>query len=228
MEITDLIPKKEEKQHHHWLLPGSIRCVIAGPSECGKTSLLLNLLLKKGYLTYDRLHLYCKSLEQQCCYQDLRDWAATLGEVTGKEVALFHSSSDNIIPVEDLNPKEQSIMVLDDVMLEQQALIEPYFARGRHGGANCFYLTQDFFHIPNGAIRNNANLLVLFNQTGKDQRAIHDIYVRGDMPLDEFYNFCSECWDQPYGFAVIDRTSKVYDGKYRCGFDRFYTPKSSN
>jgi len=38
MDITDLIPKEEDKHRHHWLLPGSIRCVIVGRSRCGKTT----------------------------------------------------------------------------------------------------------------------------------------------------------------------------------------------
>jgi len=47
------------------------------------------------------------------------------------------------------------------------------------------------------------------------------------MPLEEFKKFFSECTREPYGFAVIDLTCNVYDGKCRCGFDRFYIPKSS-
>ena len=46
------------------MLPPSIRCIICGPSGCGKTNLLLNFLLSKGFLRFDRLHLYSKSLGQ--------------------------------------------------------------------------------------------------------------------------------------------------------------------
>jgi len=157
----------------------------------------------------------------------LRDWAETLEQVAGKEVASFHSNADEIIPVESLDKKECSIMVFDDVMLEKQTPIEKYFCQGRHGGADCFYLTQNYFRIPKQAIRDNANLVVFFSQDGKNIRAIHDAFVAGDMPFDEFRDFCRSCWDQPYAFAVIDLTSKAFNGKYRCGFDRFYIPKSS-
>jgi hypothetical protein len=226
MEITNFDLEAKGKPHHHWLLPSSIRCVICGPSGCGKTNLLLNLLMKKGYLNFDRMHLYSKSLGQEK-YQFLRDWAQVLEGVAGKEVASFHSSSDDIVPVETLDKKEWSIMVFDDVMLEKQTPIEKYFCQGRHGGADCFYLTQNYFRIPKQAIRDNCNLLILFNQDAKNMRAIHDTFVGGDMDFNEFRKFCSECWAQPYGFCVIDLTSEVYNGKYRCGFDRFYTPKSS-
>ena len=119
MEITNFdLESSKRKTHHHWLLPSSIRCIICGPSGCGKTNLLLNLLLKKGYLKFDRLHLYSKSLGQEK-YQFLRDWATMLKEIAGREVASFHSSSDDIIPIEDLDKEERSIMIFDDVMLEK-------------------------------------------------------------------------------------------------------------
>lgn len=227
MDITNFDVEVEDRPHHHWLLPSSIRCVICGPSGCGKTNLLLNLLLKKGYLNYDRLHLYSKSLGQEK-YLILRDWFAGLEQAAGKELASFHSAAEEIMPVESLDKKERSLMIFDDVMLEKQGPIEKYFCQGRHGGADCFYLTQNYFRIPKQAIRDNANLVVLFNQDGKNMRSIHDAFVGGDMPFDEFRAFLGTCWALEYGFAVIDLTSKPYNGKYRCGFDRFYTPKACN
>lgn len=226
MEITNFDLEEKDGQHHHYLLPPSIRCVIVGPSGCGKTNLLLNLLLKKGYLKFDRLHLYSKSLGQDK-YQFLRDWAAALEAVAGKEVASFHSNSDDILPVESLDPNERAIMVFDDVMHEKQVPIEKYFTRGRHGGADCYYLTQNYFCVPKQAIRDNANMLIFFNQDSKNMRAIHDTFVGGDMDFNEFREFCRQCWEKPFGFAVIDLSSKAFNGKYRCGFDRFYIPKSS-
>jgi len=157
----------------------------------------------------------------------LRDWAATLERAADRKVASFHFSSDDIVPVESLDKKKRSIMVFDDVMLEKQTPIAKYFCQGRHGGADCFYLTQNYFKIPKQIIRDNCNLLILFNQDGKNAQAIHNTLVGGDMAFDEFYEFCQQCWAEPYGFCVIDLTSKPFDGKYRCGFDRFYIPKAS-
>jgi len=215
----------EDKPHHNELLPSSIRCIICGPSGCGKTNLLINLLCKKDYLNYDRVHIYSKTLGQGK-YQLLHDWFAALEQAAGKEVASFHSSSDDIYPVESLDKNERSIMVFDDVMLEKQTPIEKYFCLGRHDGADCFYLTQNYFRIPNQTIRDNANMLILFSQNTKNMRAIHDSFVGGDMDFNEFRKFYNECWDKPYGFVVIDLTSKAYEGRYRSGFDRFYIPKS--
>ena len=65
MEITDLSWNENlSKRFNNPLLPRSIRGLIVGKSGCGKTTLLLNLLLKPGWLDYDTLFIFGKSLFQ--------------------------------------------------------------------------------------------------------------------------------------------------------------------
>ena len=53
MEIKDLSWNEViSKRFNHPLLPRSIRGIIVGKSGCGKTTLLLNLLLRLGWLDY--------------------------------------------------------------------------------------------------------------------------------------------------------------------------------
>ena len=50
MEVTDLSwDVNSIKRNNSKLLPKSIRGIIVGKSGCGKTTLLLNLLLKPGW-----------------------------------------------------------------------------------------------------------------------------------------------------------------------------------
>ena len=158
MEITnfDLDPIPKDKRQNHWLLPNSICCLICSPPGCGKTNLLLNPILKKNYLTLDRLHIYSKSLGQDK-HQFLKDCAEAFGKVVNKEIASFHSSSDDILPVEDLDKNERSVMIFDDVMLDKQGAIEKYFCQGCHVGAGCLYLTQNYCRLPKQAIKDNSN-----------------------------------------------------------------------
>ena len=61
MEITDLSWNENiHKRFNNSLLPRSIRGLIVGKSGYGKTTLLLNLLLKPGWLDYDNLFIFGK------------------------------------------------------------------------------------------------------------------------------------------------------------------------
>ena len=61
MEIADLSWNKvTSKRFNHPLLPQSIRGIIVGKSGCGKTTLLLNLLLRPRWLDYDNLCIFGK------------------------------------------------------------------------------------------------------------------------------------------------------------------------
>ena len=65
MEIKDLSWNEViSKRFNDPLLPRSIRGIIVGKSGCGKTTLLLNLLLRPGWLDYDNLFIFGKSLFQ--------------------------------------------------------------------------------------------------------------------------------------------------------------------
>ena len=65
MEIKDLSWNEvTAKRFNNPLLPRSIRGIIVGKSGCGKTTLLLNLLLRPGWLDYDNLFVFGKSLFQ--------------------------------------------------------------------------------------------------------------------------------------------------------------------
>ena len=65
MEIADLSWNEViSKRFNSPLLPRSIRGIIVGKSGCGKTMLLLNFLLRPGWLDYDNLCVFGKSLFQ--------------------------------------------------------------------------------------------------------------------------------------------------------------------
>ena len=65
MEIRDLSwNETTTKRFNNPLFPKSIRGIIVGKSNCGKTTLLLNLLLRPGWLDYDNLFVFGKSLFQ--------------------------------------------------------------------------------------------------------------------------------------------------------------------
>ena len=52
------------KRCNHPRLPKAIRGLIIGKSGCGKTTLLINLLLRPGWLDYNNINIFGKSLFQ--------------------------------------------------------------------------------------------------------------------------------------------------------------------
>ena len=65
MEIKNLSWNEHiANKNNHPLLPKSLRSLIVGKSGCGKTVLLLNLLLQPGWMDYSKLPVFGKSLFQ--------------------------------------------------------------------------------------------------------------------------------------------------------------------
>ena len=62
--INDYSLKSGTKRHNSPLLPKNIRGLIIGKSNCGKTTLLFNLLLRPGWLDYNHLYVFGNSLHQ--------------------------------------------------------------------------------------------------------------------------------------------------------------------
>jgi len=54
----------QSKRFNNLLFPRSIRSLIVGESNCVKTTLLLYFLLRPGWLDYDNLMVFGKSLFQ--------------------------------------------------------------------------------------------------------------------------------------------------------------------
>ena len=65
MDVKDLAWNETmSKRFNNPLFPRSIRGLIVGKSGCGKTTLLLNFLLRPGWLDYNNLNVFGKSLFQ--------------------------------------------------------------------------------------------------------------------------------------------------------------------
>lgn len=208
--------KYSQLRKHSDLLPNSIRCIIAGPSNCGKTNLLISMIESEHGLRFENIYIYSKTLEQDK-YKYL---SQMLKPIKGINFFSF-SSSDKVIPPS--KAKKNSIMIFDDVICDKgQENIKSYYCLGRHRSIDCFYLTQTYTKVCKHLIRDNCNFLILFKQDDINLKHVfNDMSVSCDMSFQEFRHFCFECWKEKYGFIVIDLDSDVKKGRYRKGFSNY-------
>lgn len=203
-------------RRHSELLPDTIRCIIAGPSNCGKTNLLVSLIESEHGLKFENIYIYSKTLGQPK-YKYLQ---SVLDPIDGVGFHTF-SASDQVIAPNEAAPN--SIFVFDDVICDRnQENMKNFYCLGRHYGTDVFYLTQTFTKVSKHLIRDNCNFLILFRQDETNLRHVfNDFSIACDMKFDEFSKFCYDCWKDKYSFVVIDQESEPNHGRYRKGFNQF-------
>lgn len=199
---------------HSKLLPNTIRCIICGPSNCGKTNIMLNLLLHENGLKFKHIYLYSKTAFQpKYCF--LSQIMRKIPEAT---LFIFTDNKEVIHPNEALT---NSVMIFDDVACENQINIRNYFAMGRHKQIDCFYLSQTYSKIPKQLIRDNVNLLIIFKQDETNLKHIYNEHVNTDINWPVFKQLCSTIWKNRYDFLLINKDCELNKGRYRRGFDVF-------
>ena len=208
------VEQKNTKIVHSPLLPNSIRALIVGPSNCGKTNVMISLIVNPNGLKFKNIYIYSKSLYQPK-YQYLKK---LIEPIKGMNLYTF---SDNEAVISPDKAKHNSIFIFDDVICGKQSSIRDYFCMGRHKQIDCFYLCQTYTKIPKHLIRDNANMIVIFKQDEMNLRHISNDHVIGDMEFKTFLKICNECWKDKYCFVVISKDDGINKGRYRKGFDNF-------
>ena len=152
----------------------SIEQIIVGPSFCGKTHLFLN---KLQLIRLDNPEQQIKTINR------------SPGQY--ENTVLFGTQLEDVSVEEDLEDRniqdfQNCFVVFDDMLDSIQKLIDPFFTRGKHNDLDVDYLSQSYFDLPKRTIRNNSNIIILFQQTLKDVEHIYRDIAGFDLSYDEF------------------------------------------
>ena len=173
------------------------RTLIVGPSFCGKTHLLLN---KLQLIRLD-------NPEQKICI-------ITRSPEQYNKIEIEDVSVDEDLEDKSIQSFQNCCVVFDDMLDSNQKLIDPFFTRGRHNDLDVYNLSQSNFDLPKRTIRNNSNIIILFQQTLKDVEHNYRDIAGFDMSNDEFKSLCREAWRDPYNYLLINRLEDKNGSKY--------------
>lgn len=184
----------------------------------GKTNVLLSLITSRHGITFENIYIYSKTLDQEK-YQYLEELLKPLKKIGFRTF----SSSENVLSPNQM--KQNSLVVFDDVINDSginRDIVRDIFTLGRHRCIDVVYLVQSYTKLNKHLIRDNCNFLILFRQDDTNLKHIFtDMGVNADMKFDEFRDFCSECWREPYGFACISLEHPTNSGRYRKNFEQY-------
>jgi len=106
-------------------LLNTIRTLIVGPSNCGKSNIILSLIESPNGLKLENVYIFSKSL-----YQPKYEYLEKLiNPIKGMG---YHTFSHNEGVLDPSEAKNNFIMIFDDVACEKQDNIRSYFCMGRH------------------------------------------------------------------------------------------------
>ena len=176
MEVKDLAWNDIlSKRFNSPLLPKSIRGIIVGKSGCGKTTLLLNFLLRPGWLDYNNLQVFGKSLFQPE-YRILKK--AFEGNLDKSDIITLFEHKDEIMKI-NLSPT---------LVVEEMAKnLEPSHTKS---GIDCkFYEDSDDVPDPRDLSIDKKNLMIFDDLQLEKQNTCEKYYIRGrHSNVDSFYH----------------------------------------
>ena len=229
-----------------------VRCIITGPSECGKsvflTKLILNIINE-----YDKIYIYSPSLHQDLYPKLIKCFSNYIpihiipnilneedidivieGIVKNKDFEKSNTEIETYESIEELKfPQEyenNSIIILDDLNEKEinNDKIQAMFKRGRHNNLSIFIISQEYYELPKRTIRANGNIYHIFKPNiFLEVRNIYQDKASMDMTLNEFKLLRSTCWNKNYQPLTIDMTKDRYQGRYRLGLNSTFFPDTA-
>jgi hypothetical protein len=181
--------------------------IVAGPSSCGKSYFVRNLLLHVNKLCdiqYNKIY-WCYSV-----------WQPLYDELKAIENIVF---IEGLIEMENINSAFPSLLIVDDLMGETENSLTDIFTKfSHHKNMSAIYITQNIFHKGKGNrdISLNTHYMVIFKNPR--DRAQFGYLARQILPKSS--NFLQEIYEdatkRPHGYILLDLKQDTPDSlRYR-------------
>lgn len=183
------------------------RMLIIGSSGSGKTATLLNLIYNMPD-TFERI-VVCLKSKNEPLYMYLEEKLGTAIEI--------YEGLDNLPDVDTFDKSVQSLVVLDDLVLEKnQKDIEEFYIRARKKGCSLVYISQSYYQTPK-MIRNNLTYIIIKQVSSlKNLSRIMNEYSLGleNKTFKKLYDYCTK---DKTDFLLIDLENDAT--RFRKNFD---------
>ena len=229
-----------------------VRSIITGPSECGKSVSLTNLILN-NINEYNKKYIYSPSLHQDLyqklikCFRNYipinivsnilneEDIGIKIEElINNKEFQKSVTEIETYESIEELNfPQEYNdggTIILDNLNEKEMndPRVQAMFKRSRHNNLSIIIISQDYYELPKKTIRANGNIDHIFKPNNfLEVRKIYQEKASMDMTLDEFKYLTSTCWNKNCQPLTIDMTKDKFCGRFRLGLNCIFVRDSS-
>ena len=124
----------------------------------------------------------------------------------GKQPAsqiLFFQDIKELAHPDELPKDIKKLMVFDDV-IAKESIVNEYFCRARHENFDMIYPKQNIFSADRQNVRENYNLSIFLEQTGKNISSIYyDHFTGSQLSYNDFSNICEKVWSRPYNYILI-------------------------
>lgn len=179
-------------------------CLIAGPSQSGKTSLIKEILMFDKLIIEPNIHtiIYCYQVWQPI-YDEIKKFNSNIE---------FH---EGIYNIENFDQSNNSLLILDDLMKEcenDQSILNLFTVDSHHKNISVFLLTQNIFSKGKytRTISLNSSYIIIF----KNPRDKSQVFTLARQMFPDKMNFFMEAFNdavtnRAHSYLFVDLKQKT-------------------
>ena len=219
-EVDSSVPKPLPQNLNHFML-------IVGKPGSSKTTLLLNLMCKRGKMynkKFDKVYLFSPSLGtiDDCPFEELPD--------DQKYEELSYDILDGVLQ-EIKDSGEKVLFIMDDVVNDMkkehhlEKLLCKVLMNRRHqcgaGGSLSVWITTQVYNKVPAPVRKCVSQLVMYET--KNRMELDSLYneVIVGLKKEEWYQLLKYVWDKKFNFLFLDST-KPFNQMYHKNFNNLH------